>query len=475
MNKITMLFIGIAMSGQLQAQYNSNQNKIWAFGSSAGLTFKSGVPVPIKTGMFNNEGCATVCDTGANLLFYTNGKKVWDNTNTVMPGGTAIVPFSTASATQGALIIPDPGSSKKYYVFSIEEGENYPSNHAAPRIMYSIVDMALNSGKGDLVTGSTGILLDTVVSEKSIAIPGNDGNIWLIDHARDTSLFYAYDITATGLSHTPVVSHAGSMSGFFSYLIGVLKASHDWKKIVCTSSSTAGSKKGLELYDFDRATGVVSNCMVIDTTSSYYGAEFSPDNTKLYVHHYPAPLSNFIEQFDVTLSTPAAILASKVVLTPSGRGSSDLKLAPDGKIYMNEMDALYTPYLDCITSPNLAGLSCGYISDAITLASGSNCELGLPNVFVAVPEKIIPVPSAIAPVPKSTAGIAMYPVPAGNELNIESNDAINTLAIVNVAGQVVFSNEYNAERKVLVNVHSLASGIYHVKVNNKEGGQFLKD
>jgi hypothetical protein len=51
---------------------------IWYFGKRAGLDFRSVMPVPLHDGQLaTDEGCATVNDQEGNLLFYTNGEKVW--------------------------------------------------------------------------------------------------------------------------------------------------------------------------------------------------------------------------------------------------------------------------------------------------------------------------------------------------------------------------------------------------------------
>jgi hypothetical protein len=80
------LFIFLYFSGIC---YSQNQANIWYFGSFAGVDFNSGSPVSLSDGaMTTNEGCATICDSEGELLFYTDGTKVYNKNHSIMPNGT---------------------------------------------------------------------------------------------------------------------------------------------------------------------------------------------------------------------------------------------------------------------------------------------------------------------------------------------------------------------------------------------------
>ena len=389
MLKNTFLFLLILSASIASAQYNSARNSKWAFGQGAGLNFSGGAPVGINTAINSSEGCASVCDAAGNMLFYTDGANVYEASGTVMPSGSSIIPYVTSSTTQGALIVPVLSNSNRYYIFSIEQMEDYwGGDLAAPRMFYSIVDMTLNGGLGDLVPGSVGIPLVNPVAEKAIAIPGNNCNIWVLCHGRETNEFKAYEVTAAGVSTTPVISTVGTRSGYFAYIIGVMKVSPDYHKLAVQSSGIGviGTATGTELYDFDQSTGIVSNCKLIDSVDFPYGAEFSPNSSKLYTQQWDGTTSQcIISQFDVTAATTAAIVASRVdIINSSGGVYTDLKLAPDSKIYLNSLDNTYSGTLDCISAPNATGLACNYITGAVFLAPGSTTAFGLPNVYMDV-------------------------------------------------------------------------------------------
>lgn len=332
------------------AQYNSNQSKVWAFGEHQGLDFNSGSPVLISTSLRSSEGSAAVCDASGNLLFYTEGTFVWNKLGDTMPHGANIVPYYTFSACQSSVIAPVISNPEQYYIFSLEH------YIGIGRLSYSVVDITLDGGLGDLVTGHTGIPMDTGLTEQMITVPGENCNIWLLVHDRYAAKFYSYEITSAGVSTTPVTSPVG----FFDscYATGAIKISHDRRLLACMNRShTPDAPHRGELYDFDPVTGIVSNCRVFRIDYDFYGAEFSPDNTKLYTFS----LSGKIHQYDVSFPDAMAIGMSEyeVVtypLTGVGGKGGDMRLGPDGKIYFNG----FSSHIDRINNPNLSGAACGY-------------------------------------------------------------------------------------------------------------------
>ncbi len=70
--------------------------------------------------------------------------------------------------------------------------------------------------------------------------------------------------------------------------------------------------------------------------------------------------------------------------------------------------------------------------------------------------------------------VIVYPNPTANELVISSNSAIKTISIINLIGQMVYSNKCNSMR-VQVNISSLPPGVYLVKINEIEVRKFVKE
>lgn len=334
MRKTFSLFLlALFISAGSFAQYYTPQNRVWAFGYGGGVDFNSGSPVPFTSSMASNEGCASICDPTGNLLFYTNGRVVYNRTGATMPGGSSIVSFNTNSTSQGAIIVPVLSNANQYYIFSLEEASySIPHCHLA----YSIVDMTLDGGMGDVLSTARGIILDTFLSKHMTAVSGDGCNVWLVTHKRLNMDFVARSITTAGIN-PPVTSTAGTYTGTYLNIYGDMVASPDRRHIAMAVESSMPN--GLELYDFNPLTGVVSNRQVLDSINNCYGIEFSPDNSKLYtVRDGVGSSGTIVDQYEVSLPTTAAIISSRNTVYYGGIATlSALRLGPDGRIYLNRL------------------------------------------------------------------------------------------------------------------------------------------
>lgn len=387
---LVLLLCSVAVHGQ----YNAPQNKTWAFGLYSGLSFATGSPAALHTAQFSAEGCAGVSDRNGHLLFYTNGQTVWDSTHTAMPHGDTICPFQTYSSSQGALIVPvinsiSESGPTRYYVFSLQSFEYYMGgmDTTAINLYYSVVDMNLNGGLGDVVPGMSGIHIASRLTERMIAIPGSSCDLWVLTHKLGEPVFVAYNINAFGIDTTPVVSHCGEMSGVWTYAQGMLKCSPDYTKIASTNAHTVvfsptgtfslvPTQIGSELFDFNRSTGEVSNCVRISTGRRTYGAEFSPDCKKLYISHFDGDTAEIV-QYDIT--DTSTIQSSRYLVARTYSGPNDLRLAPDNKIYFRWGGSPIK--LSRIAAPNAPGILCTFEPDAVPLIPLTGVQAGMGNIF----------------------------------------------------------------------------------------------
>ncbi len=398
-----LLLASIASQGQ-------GAGNIWTFGMNAGIDFNSGAPVPFRSALYSgiNEGCATICDASGQLLFYTDGSKVWNRNHTLMPNGNlfpnlAFIP--TASTAQGAVIVQSPGNDRdRYYVFSLENRDSDPRG----RLYYSVIDLALDNGLGDVVADERAIQIDQQLSERMTAVAGPNCNVWLLvckkNMGRETVQEYrAYKIDGDGVN-TQAVS---SLTGTPRSIIGAMKSSPDGKRLVVTGSMDG--YPGVELFDFDVRSGKLDNATVVDTAAfsiyrGFYSACFSPDNLKLYASYYyyeePTYSDNYgrIYQYDLTTPTSAAVIASKSLTYQTGAGQGmvgDIKAGPDGKLYFVRSGG---NGMNVINLPNLAGTACQVVPNAFSLAGGTSTYLGLPNSVVVLPARDTFVTSHSVPV-----------------------------------------------------------------------------
>ncbi len=380
MTRILLLIavLGTACCSRVGAQ----EENVWAFGKFAGVDFSNGTPKAITTaftdGSAYNEAAASVCDDKGRLLFYTEGSRVWDSTGVLMPNGGQLTPFpntgsssATNSTSQGALIASMPDNPGKYYIFSLTDFLR------TGKLYYSVVDMSLNGGHGDIVANQKGIYLDSGLTEKMTGVTGDDCNIWLLTASRAGAI-KAYEVTASGVNHTPVISPGvGLGSGLATEPLGGLAVSPDRTKLAATKMGYNSGPFTAELYDFDPATGKVSHPIPLLLDLACYTACFSPDNTKLYI---PGIITGEINQFDISSGDSMKIRNSR---TEIGKAAfSQLKLGPDGKIYFFQPGS--PSALGCIAAANQAGPACQYTTNVVILTTGTDKGYGLPNVVPVV-------------------------------------------------------------------------------------------
>ncbi|RYU82396.1 T9SS type A sorting domain-containing protein [Hymenobacter persicinus] len=342
----------------------------WHFGNNAALSFATGGPVALPTsGMVTYEATATVSDPAGNLLFYTNSVNVWNRNHQLMTNGQAM--GGHESATQGAVIVRDPGNPTRYYLFVVDGCDN----QLVGGLKYSIIDMTQQGGLG-AVTSRANQLSSFPVTEKLTAVRHRNGrDTWIVVHGWQNNTFYAYLLSATGLS-APVVTNLGSVhsggGGSFgnANAVGYLKASPAGNKL-----ALAKRDSNFELYDFNNATGQLSNFVPLTQDYRSYGVEFSPDGSRLYGTTLDG---NRIYQYNLLAGSGTAIAASATLVGTTASGSAyagALQLASDGKIYL----AIYnSAALGVINSPNALGAACGYQNNGPTLG-GRLSQLGLPN------------------------------------------------------------------------------------------------
>jgi len=340
----------------------SLQTDVWYFGHYAGLKFISGNPVALSNSQMNtDEGCSVLSDYSGNLLFYTNGVNVWDKNNNIMPNGTGL--SGNVSTTQ-TLIVRNPNNCLQYYIFY--SSGPYTGGALDNKAYYSIVDLTLNGGLGDIVASSKNTFLYYPVTEKLTSVHNQNGtDIWIIFHELNSSNFLSYSITSTGLNTTPVISNAGPSH---TNMIGYMKSNHKGDKLAAALSFNGTNR--VELYDFNKSTGIVTNPILFNNLNGAYGLEFSPSDSLLYVSAFWG--TNNLFQIDLSNNAIQTIATDN-----SGNyGYGALQLGPNGKIYMIRGQL---GYLSVINNPNILGTNCNFINNGFTLASGTNGILGLPT------------------------------------------------------------------------------------------------
>lgn len=403
-----LLFSGFCAYGQGEANN-------WFFGNGAGLHFDAnGTVTSIPNGqIYTTEGCSSISNANGDLLFYTDGRTVWDRNHVKMPNGDYFNGrglFGDPSSTQSGIIIPKPGDPNIYYIFTVDEPHHenaatYPARNTAATLdeddgynngfNYSTVDLSVVGNNGSignvtfrnrhLITYNTdpnGEEIKYKCSEKITAVRDNSGGYWVITQFVDR--FFAFRVTSAGVSQTPVITYIDpyiTTAGYRRNAIGYLKASPNGEKLAIAHSQN-GSQTGqtsndgsVYLYDFDKNTGVVSNALLLKGMVNPYGIEFSAESKKLYSNMREGT-SNFIMQFDLEFND----IPTTGTIIGYTNNTGALQLGPDKKIYFANASAVT---LGVINSPEESGLQCDFNPNGVTLAYGIS-TLGLPPFITSV-------------------------------------------------------------------------------------------
>ena len=419
-NLLTCLIFTTCLFGYSQAEASH-----WYFGNGAGLVFDVNTGTVTSTDaasntISTNEGCSSISDFNGNLLFYTDGRNVWDKNHSIMSNanynsGTGLM--GDPSSTSSGLIVPKPGDPNQYYIFTVDEPHHqnafafpnqgpaeangsstneYDSGGGVPGaddgfnngLAYSLVDLTLNNGNGNVVSAEKNIQLVTYepneqgqesykCSEKITAVEHSDKqSYWVLTQFIDN--FYAFRVDAAGVNTTPVETNIIPLINFEGYrrnAIGYMKASPDGSRIAVCHRQNGNQPGGFSnntgsvwIYDFDNTTGNLSNPINLLPNFGPYSVEFSPDSSKLYVSG-----SNSVTQFDLNTSDPAS---TDFMVYSGFNFIGALQLGPDGKIYIANTEDSQS--LDVINDPNTYGVDANYVPYQVQLAPGTFSNIGLP-------------------------------------------------------------------------------------------------
>lgn len=362
MNKFFLFSVFICCCFFTKAQHpEAKRATHWYFGNGAGLDFSSGSPVAITDGKHDSwESCASISDINGNLLFYTDGDTIWDKNHQVMPNGTGLYgscvpPGPNNSATQGVIIIPQPNSATIFYVFTIDCAENL----GARGMNYTIVDISLNAGFGD-VTVKNQFLFAPSTEGMAATMNCTRDSIWVVGHEYGTDAFYAYLITENGLNTSPVVSNVGLP---INYFFGQIKFSPNGKRIV--------SNGGYEIFDFSSQNGIISNPITIN--GGGYGISFSPNSELIYL----CSGGNIIYSLNITYNNQTDIFNSfeSIYIGPNNREYFGLQLSNDNKIYIAAID---TSKISKIDFPNNSGIAANFNPYSVDL-NGRKSQFTFPS------------------------------------------------------------------------------------------------
>jgi hypothetical protein len=492
MSKTLYLYILLLFCQNVIAQKN---DYVWPGGENINnpqitggflIDFNSLTPVVSTRNRPTNlfQSSAAISDTNGQLVAYTNGCAIYSGADdTVLPNGNNINPGSVHNSycpsnsgfgyypntSQSSMFLPLPGSNNRYYLFHKQVKLVFnPFDGFTETLYYSIVEKN-ESDSAWVVAKNVPLMKDTLASGMITAVKHANGRDWWIVTPRNREdQIYTFLFTPEGIVDTTL-----QYIGFNLEQDGSCQVSFspDGSRFIACSPYT-----GLGLFDFDRATGVLSNYQSIDIKphiwqwTDFTGCAVSPNNRFVYV-------SSTLDVLQYDLQAPD-IAASVVNVGHYDGGENPLattfaqaQLAPDCKIYLQT--GQQAKNLHVIHSPNEPGMACNFEQRAVVLPRANRGSLSYFPHFRLGPldnpgEPCTTVVSTTAP-PTLLPVFSVFPNPATTELRILANRAYGDAAqfrLYTGAGTLVreMPFEPSGDTPLRVPVSDLPPGIYYYQV-----------
>lgn len=451
------IYFSLMLTGMIG--YAQGENDKWYFGANRGVNFTPATPTALFGGQISTpDATATVSNANGAILFYTNGVNVWNRQHQLMTNGTGLL---GSVNTQQVVIAPYPGSTSRYYIFTM--GIATTSDESA----YSIVDMSLGA------IGTNGLPLGAVTDVKNVPLLDQNGsaflfsseNAALVAHSDNKSywlLFYnneqifSYRIDSAGLNPVPVVSsipaaplYPGPYSANVRAHIRVSPTleNRPYSNLICISRSGSQNDDSMpRVISFDNATGTLTNAFFWSTiTFGFEATEFSEDGDILYGIND----NGTINYFDLTWVPGNPSLDRVLYWGTVGTTNAYIQKAKNGEIYTSHTTAAGNSFLGRISNQNDI-TNIGYNAQALNV--GNYVNGGLPplipildgintgcwaNLTLGVPE----VNNVTRQVSASIVTNSLYRVNSGTNVNLKAGSFVLMLPNTTISNGAVFTAE----------------------------------
>jgi hypothetical protein len=422
---------------------------------------------------------ASICDEEGNLLYYTNGISIC-GVDSILENGSGLNPcpytgyytVDGLNINQAALFIPQPGSSRYYYLFHFSN--DAPDSLRPSTIYYSLIDKQGNNGQGSVIKKNMPILNSAELREGGMTAckHANGRDYWLVMGGSNNNTFYKFLITPDSIIG-PYLQNIGPIFPI-GYDVATGEFSEDGSKYA--TCIFAGAP--ILVMDFDRCSGEFSNPVILnevagffpnqDTIFGCYSLEFSPSSQFLYVSNP----SNLV-QYDLWATNIQD--SSQLFLGDSTDyfGIDMLQTAENGKLYGSTWNGGLKA-LHVVNHPDLKGDSAGFVyggqptltQNALSLPNLINYKLGS-----LVGSGCDTIPTGVAQQTISNS-LRVLPNPADKYAYVEMGAQGNyEFDLLTVSGQVMATKQ--TQQVDIFDTETLAPGVYFLRVTDKTTGAQL--
>lgn len=378
MTKGILLAILSLFSQNLICQLTRNAS--WVLGNSRSgnlLEFKDTLTLTlIDPGIYMAGSNSSISDLGGKLLFYTNSCWVANSEFEIMKGGDTINPnyFKYGACknydgnpSPGCVITEYPGKKDLYYIFNIDVDIPYFGidsfiGIAPQRVLYHVIDMSKDSGRGEVILKNQIALYDTLGRASLVACRhSNQKDFWLIVPKSHSNCYFVFLVDEQGVQ-IPTLQCLGEKWTDLDTQ-GQSVFSPDGKLY-----ARMNRWNGLNIYDFDNNTGLLSNPRprIHFKQDSFIltGLAFSPNSRYLYASPVFKVLQYDMQALNIEASQ-SIIAQYDGFKNPYATIFYISALAPDGKIYISSTSSTYN--LHVINKPDCPGKASEIVQHGIEL------------------------------------------------------------------------------------------------------------
>ncbi len=350
----------------------------WFFPDQCGLEFSTGIPVFDPAADINNtisgagnETAATQSDANGNLLFYSDGRFVWDYNHQLLPVSLGI----GSSSSMGTIFVPHPSLPDEYFLFHTRNN----GSAFTYRTVSTAGGVISVSNPSTLMPAPPGFVSTNgaLVSGESVtAVAGCNGEYWILTQGRmsNTDRFLVvYRLDNNGnISINSTFAIPELATQYIS-----LEAAPNGRHIAMGTFSTGSS--GAYLIDFNPFTGMLSDLVLLPIENSY-SVSFSPNSQLLYILQ---ETTGDVFQYQVLAQNPVASGINIGNIPSNVLRRCGMQRGPDNKIYItrrseNQLSVIQQPNeVATLANPNACMLS----SNGPIL--GRPAASGLPNMLDA--------------------------------------------------------------------------------------------
>lgn len=480
----------------------SKQDHTWIFGgdnpnvpngegnyynfSSEGLTFST---INLGGDIFREVSLMSDKNTG-DLLFYSNGCKVYNKNHELMLNGDDINNVTEqwqfycgiGSGYPGAnnsLTLPDPSNDNGYYIIHkpLTLVEEPVLSAFTETVRYTYVDMSLDNGLG-AVTEKNIVLEDrrTKWGFMQACKHANGKDWWITQLLNDSNIFLVYLVNEEGIN-----------------LINEIEVGPAFNEPDGSATQVTFSRDGhnffihspqneLLIYDFDRENGIISNSKQILLNDDQFarGVCVSPNNQYLY-----ASTLNHLYQFDLLAEDleESKILIDTFIPLPNDLPSpfGYMLPGPDCKIYITSQSGTF--YQHVIHSPDLPGKDCDFEQHGVNSPNPMPALFSFVFPYFRMDEEHPCEPTLVGLADiwgTDRESLDIYPNPVSSQLSIsqEIDLGIERYIIYTISGQRMISGDVS-DLDMTIDVSGLDKGMYILHVVDEEGemlaSKFVKE